>query len=158
VLPILEDVKTMKKLIGLFVICFAFSLSALAQHGGHAGGGRPEVGGGRQNIPKHAPARVATPRPVEENHHYNDKEGHPTLLTCTVAKNGWATIQDATTRITIWIIRGSMADSLAVSVAVTSGTWEEVAPAVSGSAVSSSPSLRTILVFVTAGSGIRMTS
>jgi hypothetical protein len=57
----------MKKLIGLLVICFAFSLSAVAQHGGHpGGGGRPEVGGGRQNIPSHGPARVTTPHPAEE--------------------------------------------------------------------------------------------
>ena len=67
----------MKKLIGLLVICFAFSLSALAQHGGHEGKGRPEVGGGRQNIPKHGPAKVATSHPAEANRKFNDKEGHP---------------------------------------------------------------------------------
>lgn len=67
----------MKKLIGLLVICFAFSLSAVAQHGGHQGGGRPEVGGGHQNIPKHGPAKVTTPHPAEENRKFNDKEGHP---------------------------------------------------------------------------------
>ena len=63
----------MKKLIGLLVICFAFSLSAVAQHGGHQGGGRPEVGGGHQNIPKHGPAKVSTPHPAEENRKFNDK-------------------------------------------------------------------------------------
>jgi hypothetical protein len=68
----------MKKLIGLLVICFAFSLSALAQRGGHqGGGGRPEVGGGHQNIPAHGPARVKSPHPAEENRHFNDREGHP---------------------------------------------------------------------------------
>lgn len=47
----------MKKLIGLLALCFVISLPALAQrHEG--GGGRPEVGGGRQNIPKRGPARV----------------------------------------------------------------------------------------------------
>jgi hypothetical protein len=64
----------MKKLIGLLAICLAFSLSAVAQH---PGGGRPEVGGGRQNIPAHGPARIKTARPPEENHHFNDREGHP---------------------------------------------------------------------------------
>jgi hypothetical protein len=68
----------MKKLIGLLVICFAFSLSAVAQHAGHEGGGaRPEVGGGHQNIPKHGPAKVTTPHPAEENRKFSDKEGHP---------------------------------------------------------------------------------
>ena len=67
----------MKKLIGLLAICFLFSLSALAQHGGHGGGGRPDVGGGRMNIPTHGPARVTTPHPVEEHRHFNDKAGHP---------------------------------------------------------------------------------
>lgn len=67
----------MKKLIGLLVMCSAFSLSAVAQHGGHPGGGRPEVGGGHQNIPKHGPVRVTTPHPVEENRHFDDKAGHP---------------------------------------------------------------------------------
>jgi hypothetical protein len=68
----------MKKLIGLLAICFLFSLSALAQHGGqHGGGGRSGVGGGRQNIPAHGPARVTTPRPLDEHPHFNDKPGHP---------------------------------------------------------------------------------
>src|ERR1700686_1895709 len=71
-------VTEMKKLIGLLAICFLFSLSALAQHGGgHGGGGRPAVGGGRQNIPAHGPARVTTPRPVEEHPHFSDSPGHP---------------------------------------------------------------------------------
>jgi hypothetical protein len=39
----------MKKPIGIFAICFVFSLSALAQHEGHERGGRAEVGGGREN-------------------------------------------------------------------------------------------------------------
>ena len=67
----------MKKLIGLLVLCFAFSLSALAQRGGHEGAGRPEVGGGHQNIPRHGPPRVAAPHPAEENRKFNDKQGHP---------------------------------------------------------------------------------
>jgi hypothetical protein len=61
----------MKKLIGLLVICFAFSLSAVAQHGA-----RPEVGG-HENIPKHGPAKATTPHPAEENRHFDDKAGHP---------------------------------------------------------------------------------
>jgi hypothetical protein len=67
----------MKKLIGLLAMCFAFALSAMAQHGGHQGGGRPEVGRGRRNIPSHGPARVENSRPAEENRHFNDREGHP---------------------------------------------------------------------------------
>ncbi len=69
----------MKKLIGLLAICFAFSLSALAQHGGHEGGGgaRPEVGGGHQNIPKHGPSKAGTPHAVEEHPNYSEKAGHP---------------------------------------------------------------------------------
>ena len=71
--------KQMKKLIGLLVICFAFSLSALGQHAEHAGGGaRKEVGGGHQNIPKHGPARVSTPHTTTEEHrNFSEKEGHP---------------------------------------------------------------------------------
>jgi hypothetical protein len=77
VLSQLEDVKKMKKLIGLLVICFAFSLSALAQHQEHAGGGgKPEVGG-HENIPKHGPAKVTAPHATEENRHFDDKPGHP---------------------------------------------------------------------------------
>ena len=60
----------MKKLIGLLVICFVFSVSALAQHE------RPSVGG-RENIPKHGPAKVTTPHPAEANRHFDDKAGHP---------------------------------------------------------------------------------
>jgi hypothetical protein len=69
----------MKKLLGLLVICVAFSLSAFAQHGEHHGDGgkRPEVGGGRDNIPKHGPARAGNPHRDEENRHFNDREGHP---------------------------------------------------------------------------------
>ena len=65
----------MKRLIGLLAIALMFSLTAFAQRGG--GGGRPEVGGGRPNIPAHSPARVSTPRPPEENRHFDDHEGHP---------------------------------------------------------------------------------
>ncbi|MBZ5663296.1 MAG: hypothetical protein LAO30_01715 [Acidobacteriia bacterium] len=65
----------MKKLIALLALCFVFSLPALAQH--HGSGGQPEVGGGRQNIPSHGPARVNTPHQAEENRHFNDREGHP---------------------------------------------------------------------------------
>ena len=66
----------MKKLIGVLAICFAFSLSALAQHESH-GGARPEVGGGHQNIPSHGPARVKTPAPAQENRNFSEKQGHP---------------------------------------------------------------------------------
>jgi hypothetical protein len=66
----------MKKLIALLVICFAFSFAAMAQerHDEHA---RAQVGGGRQNIPAHGPARVRNGRLAEENRHFNDREGHP---------------------------------------------------------------------------------
>jgi hypothetical protein len=58
-----------KKLIGLLAVCFMFSVVALAQHHG--------VGGGAAHIPSHGPAPVHTPKPAQENHHFNDKGGHP---------------------------------------------------------------------------------
>ena len=66
----------MKKLIGLLVLCFAFSLSAVAQRGGH------ESGAGRRSV---AAIRTFRPRSGagEETHqprrhrHFSDKEGHP---------------------------------------------------------------------------------
>ncbi len=68
----------MKKLIGLLVVCFVFSLSALAQHGGHEGGG---TAGGRWRPSKHPEARSGESSHSasgEENRHFNDKEGaHP---------------------------------------------------------------------------------
>jgi len=68
----------MKKLVGLVVICLAFSFSAMAQrHDEGHGGGRSQVGGGRQNIPAHGPARVQNARPAEENRHFSDRQGHP---------------------------------------------------------------------------------
>ena len=54
--------------------------------------------------------------------------------------NGWAMTLALTILITIWIIRGSMAASPAVSVANMCGTLEAVVPAASGSAASSSMS------------------
>ena len=70
-------VNKMKKLIGIFAMCFVFSLSALAQHEGHQGGGRPEVGGGRQNIPSHGPSRVKNAVPAQENRQFSERAGHP---------------------------------------------------------------------------------
>src|ERR1035437_1893428 len=148
----------MKKLIGLLAICFVFSLSALAQHEKHAGGARPEVGGGHQNIPKGGPAKVTTPHPAEENRKFNDKAGHPKLPTYMPVDNGWGMIPAGTTLITIWIIRGSMVASPVVSGAATSGTSQAVVPAASGSAVSTFPWLPTTSASVTAGSGIRTKS
>ena len=66
----------MKRLIGVFAVCLVFSLSALAQHEQH-GGGRPEVGGGRPNIPSHGPARVKAPASTQEHRNYSEREGHP---------------------------------------------------------------------------------
>src|SRR5215467_9853137 len=68
----------MKKLLGVALVCFVFSLSALAQHE-HGGGGhgRPEVGGGRQNIPSHGPSHVKSPAHAEENRRFSEREGHP---------------------------------------------------------------------------------
>lgn len=66
----------MRKLLGVCAVCFLFSLAALAQYG-HGGGARPEVGGGRKNIPSHGPAAARTPAPAQENRHYSEKEGHP---------------------------------------------------------------------------------
>lgn len=67
----------MKKLIGLLALCCIFSLPVLAQRHEGGGGGRAEVGGGRQNIPKRGPARVETPRAPEEHRNFSEKEGHP---------------------------------------------------------------------------------
>jgi len=138
VLSQLEDDEKMKKLIGLLVICFAFSLSAVAQHGGHqGGGGRPEVGGGHQNIPKHGPARVTTPHPAEEHRNFSEKEGHPNAPHVDRGRQwvGHDTGRDdAHYRLDHpW----GMDASLAVSVAATCGDSEAVVPAASGSAVSS---------------------
>jgi hypothetical protein len=70
----------MRKLLGVAVVCFVFSLFALAQHEGHEGGGghgRAEVGGGRQNIPSHGPGHVRTPAPPQEHRRFSEREGHP---------------------------------------------------------------------------------
>jgi hypothetical protein len=75
----------MKKLIVGLVVCIGFSLSAVAQHGGHEGGGgrpgggagRAEVGGGRRNIPSRGPSRMQEGRPRGENRSFNDRPGHP---------------------------------------------------------------------------------
>jgi hypothetical protein len=67
----------MKKLIGVLVVCLGFSFSALAQHHEEHGGGHAQVGGGRQNIPAHGPARTRNARRVEENRHFSDRQGHP---------------------------------------------------------------------------------
>jgi hypothetical protein len=63
----------MKNVLGLLVALLLFSVPVLAQAkpgGGHAGGAaRP---------PAHGPAAVkGAGHPVEENHSYVDKEGHP---------------------------------------------------------------------------------
>jgi hypothetical protein len=72
----------MKKMMGLLVLCLALSFSALAQHhdeqrGQGQRGGHPEVGGGRQNIPSHGPARARESRPVDEHRNFSDRQGHP---------------------------------------------------------------------------------
>ena len=67
-------VKNMKKLIGIFAICFVFSLSALAQHDSS---GRPSVGGGHQNIPSHGPEHVKNGAPAQEGRQFDNKPGHP---------------------------------------------------------------------------------
>jgi hypothetical protein len=62
----------MKKVIGLVVLCFLFSVLAFSQHHG-------EVGGGPSHIPSHgpAPAHEGHAAPAQENRHFNDKAGHP---------------------------------------------------------------------------------
>jgi hypothetical protein len=62
----------MKKLMGLVIICFLFSLIVFAQH-------RGGVGGGPAHIPSHGPApmRDSHPAPVQDNRHFNDRAGHP---------------------------------------------------------------------------------
>jgi hypothetical protein len=69
-------VNKMKKLLGVFAICFVFSLSAFAQRE-HEGGGRPQVGGGHDNIPSHGPSRVKQAAPAREDRHFDDRAGHP---------------------------------------------------------------------------------
>ena len=59
----------MKKLIGLFAVCFLFSVVAFAQ--------RHEVGGGARNIPSHGPAPAPASHPAPATPHFNDKAGHP---------------------------------------------------------------------------------
>ena len=56
----------MKKLLGILTLCFAFSLTAFAQHHGGVGGGG--------HIPAHGPAPVRAPHAAPE--HFND-HGHP---------------------------------------------------------------------------------
>ncbi|HXP42826.1 MAG TPA: hypothetical protein VN833_21405 [Candidatus Acidoferrales bacterium] len=62
----------MKKLMGLVVMCFLFSLIVFGQH-------RGAVGGGPAHIPSHGPApmRDSHPAPVQDNRHFNDRAGHP---------------------------------------------------------------------------------
>jgi hypothetical protein len=67
----------MKKLFGVLVVCLGFSFSALAQQHEERGRGHAQVGGGRQNIPAHGPARTRNAHPVEENRHFSDRQGHP---------------------------------------------------------------------------------
>lgn len=144
----------MKKLIGIFAICFVFSLSALAQHEGHQGGGRPEVGGGHQNIPSHGPSRVKTPAPAQENRQLVNGKVIQTLPTSITANDGLAMTPAATMPTTISIIRGSMAASRVVLAAATYGGSEAVARTGSGLADSSSQSLPTISGIATTGCGI----
>jgi hypothetical protein len=66
-------VNNMKKLIAVCAICFVFSLSAFAQH---EHGGRPEVGGGHENIPSHGPSSVKKGAPAPD-HQFDNKPGHP---------------------------------------------------------------------------------
>jgi hypothetical protein len=69
---------SMKKLIGLVVALLMISVGAVAQekHEEKQKGDAHEAG--RRHIPAHGPARTqARPRPVSENHTFNDEPGHP---------------------------------------------------------------------------------
>jgi hypothetical protein len=74
----------MRKLIGLFAICFLFSSPAFAQHKS-----KPEVGGG--HIPAHGPAAYkapAHPAPPAEGH-APDRAGHPAAPHVDIKGDHW---------------------------------------------------------------------
>jgi len=147
----------MKKLMGLLVICFAFSLSAFAQHEGHAPGGRPEVGG-RENIPDEVRRGSKRRMPQKRIDTLTITQDIPMRRTSIAAGSGLDMIQVAMTFTTILIIPGSTADLLAVSAAATFGILAAEVRAASGLADSTSRSLRTMWGIAMAGCGTRMTS
>ncbi|MGD0570976.1 MAG: hypothetical protein ABSA78_21455 [Candidatus Sulfotelmatobacter sp.] len=116
----------MKKLIGLFVVCFVFSFVAFAQH--------HDVGGGAGHIPAHGPAPVMAPHPAPD--HFNDKAGHPDAPHVHANESGSATIPDPTILTTISIIPGNTGASRADSGAGMSGIWRAAGPTASGLVVS----------------------
>ena len=74
----------MRKLIGLFAICFLFSAPVFAQHKA-----KPEVGGG--HIPAHGPAAYkapAHPAPAAESH-APDRPGHPAAPHVDIKGDHW---------------------------------------------------------------------
>ena len=91
-------------------MCFAFSLSAVAQRGGHESGGRPEVGGGHQNIPAHGPARVKKSTSSRGEPDISaTKKDIPKLRTC-MPNGQWVGHNSGRgDPITIWIIHGNTA-------------------------------------------------
>ncbi|MDR3674629.1 MAG: hypothetical protein P4N24_04015 [Acidobacteriota bacterium] len=74
----------MKRLIGMFVVLLAFSVSVWAQHDQGKGKGGGDRGGGAvaHNAPKHGPTPTrsggeAHPSPAPQERHYSDTTGHP---------------------------------------------------------------------------------
>jgi hypothetical protein len=73
----------MRKLIGLFAVCFLFSAPVFAQHKG-----KPEVGGG--HIPAHGPAAYKAPsHPVPPTQGHTEKAGHPNAPHVDVKGDRW---------------------------------------------------------------------
>jgi len=139
----------MRKFVGLLAVCFLFSAPVFAQHGS-----KPEVGGG--HIPAHGPTAFKAPaHPAPPVKDQPDRPGHPNAPHVDIKGDRWsATIPDAMTSTTIWIIRGHTGGLPGVSVAATFGILLEEAQAVSGSAGSILTSPRTISASAQTGSGI----
>jgi hypothetical protein len=73
----------MRKLIGLFAVCFLFSAPVFAQHKG-----KPEVGGG--HIPAHGPAAYKAPsHPAPPTQGHSEKAGHPDAPHVDVKGDHW---------------------------------------------------------------------
>jgi hypothetical protein len=73
----------MRKLIGLFAVCFLFSAPVFAQHKG-----KPEVGGG--HIPARGPAAYKAPsHPAAPTQGHSEKAGHPDAPHVDVKGDRW---------------------------------------------------------------------
>jgi hypothetical protein len=146
----------MKHFAALFAVLLLCSVPVVAQ--AHPGGVSAPA-----HPPAHAPAPVkGAGHPVEENHSYVDKEGHPNAP--HVHPDGqWVghdtgKIPGRTIRTIISIILGSTGTSPQDLARITSGTWQEEARRDSGSAASTSASRRLIWGIAATGCGIQTKS